>query len=128
MIFRQPGCGGADEVGELGGDGVEDGRGDGDSVEPDIPGGHESAEIAECPTRPDIEAAFERHLAVEVDDRYGHRQIEENHGADPGDRLCPAEPGSDANPGASDDAKYLREDEVAKTERAMKTRLICCRG
>ncbi len=62
VIFGEPRGGGADEVGEFGGDGVEDGGGDGDAVDPEVPGGHEAAEISEGGAGPDVEAAFERHL------------------------------------------------------------------
>ena len=68
MVFRQPRRDGTDEVGQFGGDSVEDGCGDSDAVEPEVPCGHEAAEIAERGARPDVEAAFERHLAVEIDD------------------------------------------------------------
>ena len=113
MVFRQPCGGGADEVGELSGDGVEDGGGDGDAVEPEVPCGHEAAEVAEGGARPDVEAAFERHLAVEIDDGDGHGEVEEDHGGDPGEGLGAAKTGGDAYPGAADDAEDLREDEVA---------------
>ena len=116
VVFGQPGGGGADEVGELGGDGVEDGGGDGDAVEPEVPCGHEAAEIAECGAGPDVEAAFEGHLAVEIDDGDGHGEIEEDHGGDPGDGLGAAQTGGDADPGAADDAEDLGEDEVAETK------------
>ena len=93
--------------------------GDGDAVEPEVPRGHEAAEVAECGAGPDVEAAFERHLAVEVDDGDGHGQVEEDHGGDPGEGLGAAKSGGDADPGAADDAEDLREDEVAETEPAV---------
>jgi hypothetical protein len=119
VVFGEPGCCGADEVRELGGDGVEDGGGDGDAVDPEVPGGHEAAEISEGGASPDVEAAFERHLTVEIDDGDGHGEIEEEHGGDPGEGLCAAKAGGDAYPGAADDAEDLREDEVAETKLAV---------
>ena len=62
LVFRQPGGARADEVGELGGDGVEDGGDDGDAVDPEVPGGEEAGEVAEGAAGPDVEAAFEGHL------------------------------------------------------------------
>ena len=110
VVLRKPRGGGADEVGELGGDRVEDRGGDGDAVEPEVPRGHKAAEVAEGPAGPDVEAAFERHLAVEIDDGDGHGEVEEDHGRDPRKSLGAAEAGSDADPGAAYDAEDLRED------------------
>jgi hypothetical protein len=118
VVFGEPGGGGTDEVGELGGDGVEDGGGDGDAVDPEVPGGHEAAAISEGGASPDVEAALKGHLAVEVDDGDGHGEVEEEHGGDPGEGLGAAKTGGDADPGAADDAEDLREDEVAETELA----------
>ena len=123
VVFRKPCGGGADEVRELGGNGVEDRGGDGDAVEPEIPGGHEAAEIAECGACPDVEAAFKGHLAVEVDDGYRHGQVEEDHGGDPSQCLGAAEAGGDSHPGAADDAEHLREDKIAETELAVEAGL-----
>jgi len=123
VVFGQPRGGGADEVGEFGGDGVEDGGGDGDAVEPEVPRGHKAASVAECGAGPDVEAAFEGHLVVEVDDGDRHREVEDDHGGDPGDGLGAAKPGGDADPAATDDTEDLREDEVAEAEPAVKTGL-----
>jgi hypothetical protein len=118
VIFGEPGGAGADEVGELGGDGVEDGGGNGDAVEPEVPGGHKAPEISEGGAGPDVEATFEGHLAIEVDDGDGHGEIEEEHGGDPGEGLGAAKTSGDADPRAADHAEDLREDEVAETEPA----------
>ena len=90
MVFREPCGAGADEVGELGGDAVENLHGDDDAVDPEVPCGHESAEISEGGAGPDVEAAFEGHDAVEADDGGGAGEIEERHGCDPGDGLSAA--------------------------------------
>ena len=72
VVFREPGGRGTDEESDFSGDGVEDGCGDGDAVDPDVPRSEEAAGIAEGGAGPDVKAAFEGERAVEVDDRCAH--------------------------------------------------------
>jgi hypothetical protein len=123
VIFGQPRCGRADEVGEFGRNGVQNGGGDGDAVEPEVPCGHEAAEVAKGRAGPDVEASFKRHLTVEIDDADRHGKVEDHHGGDPGEGLCSAEPGGDAYPRATDHAKDLRENEVSQAKPAVKAGL-----
>ncbi len=113
----------ADEVGNLRWDGVEDGGGDGDAIDPEVPRSEETAEIAEGRTGPDVESPFEGHGAVEADDRCSHGYIKEQHGRNPDERLCPAESAGDAHPRGADDAEDLGEDQIAQAERAVQAML-----
>ncbi len=102
-----------------------------EAVGPEVPGGEEADAVAEGCAGPDVEAAFERHLAVEVEDGDRHGQVEERHGAEPDDGLRASEAGGDADPCAADDAEDLREDEVAQTKlplQAMARRFQRCGG
>ena len=98
MVFGEPGCAWADEVGELGGDAVENLHCDDDAVDPEVPCGHEAAEVSEGGAGPDVEAAFEWHDAVEADDGGGAGEIEERHSGDPGEGLSAAQSGGDSYP------------------------------
>ena len=114
VVFGQPSGARADHVGELFGDLEEDGGDGGHAVGPDVPRGHEAGGVSEGGASPDVEAAFEGHLAVEVIDADGHRQVEHEHRGDPHDGLRAAEAGGDAHPGAADDGEDLGEDQVAQ--------------
>ena len=127
MVFGQPGSGGADEIRELGRYGVEDGGSNSYTVKPEVPCCHEAPEIAEGSASPDVEAALEWHLTIEIDDRDGHGEIEEDHGGDPSQSLGPAEPGSNSHPRAADHAEDLREDKVAEAELTLETIGADCR-
>ena len=118
MAFGNPGGAGADHEGEFAGDLEEDGGDGGDAVDPDVPGGEETDGVAEGAAGPDVEAAFEGELAVEVVDGYGHGRVEDGEGEEPDEGLGVAETGGEAYPGASDDGEDLREDEVAEGELA----------
>jgi len=122
--LRKPCCRRSDEVGELSGNGVEDGRGNGDAVKPDVPRGEESTQVAECAMGPDVEPPFERHDPVQSDYRCGHGNVEEQHGGDPHCRLGAAEAGGDSYPRASDDAENLREHEIAQAELTVKVMIF----
>jgi len=118
VTFGDPGGAGTDHEGELAGDLKQDGRDRGEAVRPDVPGGEEADGVAEGAAGPDVEAAFERELAVEEVNSDGHRRVEDREGEEPDERLRVAEAGGEAYPGASDDGENLREDEVAEGELA----------
>ena len=118
VVVRDPGGGGADHEGELAGELEEQDGDDEEAVGPDVPGGEEADGVAEGAASPDVEAAFEGHLAVEEVDGDGHGRVEDGEGEEPDEGLRVAETGGEAYPGAADDGEHLREDEVAEGELA----------
>ena len=76
----------------------------------------ESAELAEADRRPLIQAALERHQAVEVDDDRRLRQVVQRHRREPEHHVPGAELGRGADPTRADDEHDLREDERRKAE------------
>ena len=65
---------------------------------------------------PLVEAAFERHQAIQVDHDGRQRQVEGEHRRQPEDYVGAAEFRRDAHPARTDDAEDLRQDEVAQSE------------
>ncbi len=118
-VLREPRGRWPDQVRDFRRHGVEDRRHDGDAVDPEIPRREKAAEIAKGFARPDVQAAFERHGAVQADHRSRHGHIEGQHGGDPGERLRPPESAGDANPRSADDAQDLGEHEVAEAKGAV---------
>jgi hypothetical protein len=116
MVLRQARGARADQVSELGRNLKQHGRHARERVSPNVPGGHEPHEIAIGFSRPDVQAALERHVPVQVIDRHRHRRIEKGKGEQPDDQLCPADPGSDPDPGAAHDDQHLRKDEIAQAQ------------
>src|ERR1700677_4024550 len=120
MILRKSSRGRADKICEFGGQGVEDGSRDGDTVNPQVPGGKEPTQIAERLVRPDVEAAFQRPHSVETDDGGCHRNVKDQHGGDPGESLCPSKSCGDSDPGTADNAEDLRQNQIAQSQAALK--------
>ena len=118
FVFRQTGGARAEEIADFTGNLEEQESDDDETVGPDVPGGEEAERVAEGAAGPDVEAAFEGHFAVEIEDGDGHGDIEEAEGDEPGDELGAAETGGDADPGAADDGEDLGEDEVAEAHLA----------
>jgi hypothetical protein len=124
VVVGDPGGGGADHEGELAGE-LEEEKGDDDeAVSPDVPGGEEAEGVAEGAAGPDVEAAFEGHLAVEVIDGGSHGQVEGGEGEEPDEGLGVAEAGGETDPGAADDGEDLGEDEVAQRELAREVVIV----
>jgi hypothetical protein len=118
-VLRKP-CGSrTDQVRDFGRHGVKDRGNDRDAVDPQIPRREKAAEIAKGFARPDVQAAFERHGAVQADHRSRHGHVESEHGGNPGERLRRAESAGDTNPGSTHNAEDLGEHEVAKAEGAV---------
>jgi hypothetical protein len=86
------------------------------AIDPQVPGDQESGEVVKAEFGPLVEAAFERHEAVEVDDDHRERDVEQDHREQPEGDVRGAEFACDADPGESDDEEDLGEDEVAEAE------------
>ena len=97
--------------------GEEEGDAD-DSVGPDVPGSEEAQGVSERAAGPGVEATFEGKFAVDVEDGDGHGGVKGCEGEEPDERLRVAEACGESDPGATDDSKDLREDEVAEGELA----------
>ena len=65
---------------------------------------------------PLIEAALERHRAIEVDDDSRRRQVEEHDGDEPEDDVRRALLRRDADPRQADDEQDLREGQIREPE------------
>jgi hypothetical protein len=63
-----------------------------------------------------VQATFERHQAVEVDDYGRRRQIKQHDGQHPQHDVRGSEFSRDADPREPDDEQNLREDEIAHAE------------
>lgn len=120
-IFGEMGAGGSEQIADLRKHGKEDDRSDAKRVDPDVPGDEESREVAEGDARPGVEAAFEWHLAVEVEDGSGHGQVKDGHCRDPVDSLRAAEQSCETDPSGADDEENLSKDEIEKRERTLES-------
>ena len=76
---------------------------------------------------PDVEAAFQGPNPVEVDNGCCHREVENDHGGDPGQSLGPAKSRGDPHPRAADNAQDLRQNQIAQSQPAVKMVLTCRR-
>jgi hypothetical protein len=72
--------------------------------------------LVETELRPLIQAALERHQAIEVDHHRGGRQVEQHEGEQPEDDVRRSEFAGDADPREADDEEDLREGEIANAE------------
>ncbi len=115
LAAGHPGAGGPEHVRNVGGDLENDGAHAHYGVHPEVPGGEEAGHFAEAGFGPLIEAAFERHEAIEMDDDGGQGQVEHEHGREPEDHVGAAQFGGDADPGRADDAEHLGEHQVAES-------------
>lgn len=123
MVLRQPGSGRAEKVREFGGDGVENGGGHGDPVDPQIPRGKKADEVPERFARPRVKAALERNGTVQINNGGRHGKVKQQHGGNPGDRLRAPKARSHTNPCTAHDAENLGQDKIAQTELAAKVML-----
>ena len=84
-----------------------------DREQPEVPGDDEADRLVEAELGPLIEAALERHRAVEPhgDDR--RRHVEQRDGDQPEDDVRRSLLRGDADPLQADDEEDLREDEIA---------------
>ena len=80
---RQPGRGGTDGVGKIGRDDEPGAGHDGDAEQPEIPRHDEAGEFVEAKFRPLVEAAFQRHEAIEINHHRRHREVEKENGEQP---------------------------------------------
>ena len=128
MILWQPRSRWPYQVRKLGWNGIENGRRDGNSVDPDIPCRQKTSKLAKSPVHPHVQATFERHPAVQSDHRSGHRQIKQQHRRDPCDRLRSPQPRSHADPRTADNAEDLGQNKVAQTELAAQVMFSVRRG
>ena len=72
--------------------------------------------LVEPELRPLVQAALERHQAIEVDDDDRRRHVEQDHRDQPEDDVRRSLFGGDANPRQADDEQDLRQGEVAKPQ------------
>ena len=72
--------------------------------------------LAESKLGPLIEASFERHQPVQVDDDDGAGHVEEDDGQQPEDDVRRAKSSRRANPAEPHDVEDLREHEIAQAE------------
>src|SRR5439155_7808912 len=79
-------------------------------------------ELVEPELRPLVEAAFERHQAIQMGDDDGGWQIEEHDGQQPEDDVRRPQLGRNADPRQADDEEDLREREVGDAELAPQRR------
>ena len=114
LVFRQTRRARSQHETKLAGDLEEHRRDHGETVGPYIPRGQEAQGIAKGPPGPDVQAALQRHLAVQVEHRDRHRQVEQPKSNEPGDELCPAQTGSDAHPRAAHHGQNLGQHQVAQ--------------
>ncbi len=98
MILWKSCRGGANEVGKLGRNGIEDGSGDGNRIHPQVPRSKKTAQVTVRAMSPDVETAFQWPDPVEADNRGRHRKVEDDHGGDPGQSLRAAKARGDPYP------------------------------
>ena len=91
-------------------------RGVDDRVDPDVPRHEEAGKLAESKLGPLIEASFERHQPVQVNDDDGAGHVEEDDGQQPEDDVRRAKSSRRANPAEPHDVEDLREHEIAQAE------------
>src|SRR5207237_248530 len=87
-----------------------------DGKQPQVPGDHESRELVESELGPLIQAAFERHRAIEVNDDGRGWQIEEQDRRQPERHMRRPLFRRDADPWQSDDEQDLCQREINETE------------
>ena len=92
----------------------------GNTVHPQVPGSKETTQVTERPVCPDVEAAFQWPDSVEADNGGRHRNVEDQHGGDPGESLCAAKARGDSNPGTANNAEDLRQNQIAQSQPALK--------
>jgi hypothetical protein len=80
--------------------------------------------LVETELGPLIQAAFERHQAIQVDHHRGRRQIEQHEGQQPEDDVRRSELSRDADPREPDDEEDLREGEIADAELLLQRRAV----
>ena len=118
MAFRHPRRARPNHVRKLARDLKQDRRDRRQPVRPDVPRRQEPDGVAKRAPRPHVEAALQRHLAVEKVNRNGHRRVEDGEGEQPDQGLRVAQPRREPHPRASHHREHLREHKVAQRELA----------
>ena len=90
--------------------GIEDGE------QPQVPRDEEPGQLVEPELRPLVQAALERHQAIQVDDDDRRRDVEEHDRREPEDDVRRTELRRDTHPREPDDEEDLREGEIGQPE------------
>src|ERR1700676_3438827 len=106
----------ADGVGDISGYRHSLRRHEYDDVQPQIPADQEADEIVEAELGPLIEAAFERHGAVQMDHDGGERSVEKEQSQQPENDLRGAQLSGRSYPMRSDDIQNLGENQISKAQ------------
>jgi hypothetical protein len=96
-----------------------------DPEQPQVPGNQKAGQLVEPELRPLIQAAFERHRAVQMNDNGSGRNVKERCGADPEHDVRRPLLRGHADPGETDDEQDLGECEIDDAEVAPQLRAAC---